>query len=87
MLVNAAGAHPPAWTTSRMETVRCDVANVAGTAAEVAIHVGQREQRENGEAGVARLATLRLTPYSAKRLQELLAVLVNEHDRRHGGPA
>lgn len=67
-----------------MASLRCDVANALGTASAVVLHLGQREQRTGGEAGVRLLRTLTLTPYSAKRLQELLAVLVREHDRRRG---
>lgn len=83
----AEGAPPPAWDTSRMATSRCDVANAAVTGAEVVVHAGVREAREDGTQGVALLHTLHLTPWSARRLQELLALLVREHDRRRGGPS
>jgi hypothetical protein len=51
----------------------------------VRVHFGQREAAEDGAAGVRLAHTLTLTPYAAKRLQELLAVLVGEHDRRRDG--
>lgn len=81
----ADGARPPAWDISRMETARCDVASAALSSAGVVVHFGRRAAREGGAAGVDLVHTLELTPYGAKRLQELLAVLVRDHDRRPGG--
>lgn len=75
---------PPPWDTAAMETLRCDVANAAVQGDEVMVHFGRREAGEGGELGVRHLRALRLTPYAAKRLQELLAVLVRDHDRRRG---
>lgn len=68
-----------------MQTLRCDVASAAVESAEVRIHFGERETREGGAAGVRQAHTLALAPHAAKRLHELLALLVGEHDRRRGG--
>lgn len=76
----------PAWNTAALETVRCDVANAAVERDRVQVHAGVRVVREDGTTGVEHARTLVLTPYAARRLQELLAVLLGEHDRRHGGP-
>jgi hypothetical protein len=83
----AKGAAPPAWDIAAMQGLRCDVVNAALADGQVLLHVGQREQREDASVGVQRLQTLVLTPYSAKRLQELLAYLVSQHDQRRGDPA
>lgn len=69
-----------------METVRCDVANAGGAGQEVLVHLGRREARADGASGVGLARTVRLTPYGAKRLQELLAALVRDHDQRRGDP-
>jgi hypothetical protein len=71
---------PPAWDTSRMQTLRCDVANATGSAAGVRLQFGRREARPDGASGVSLCHGVALTPYAAKRLQELLAVLVRQHD-------
>lgn len=68
-----------------MQTLHCDVANASSEGAQVRVHFGQRETREDGDAGVRLSQTLQLTPYAAKRLQELLALLVGELDRRRSG--
>lgn len=68
-----------------MQTLRCDVGQAVPEAGTVLVHLGQREAREDGAALVRPQAALQLTPYVAKRLQELLSLLVQEHDRRRGG--
>lgn len=81
-----AESNPPKWDLSRLETARCDVANAANAGADVVVHFGRREDGDQGEAGVSLARTMQLTPYAAKRLQELLAVLVHEHDKRRENP-
>lgn len=76
---------PRRWDITGMSTVRCDVASVTASSSTVALRFGLRETRADGAAGVRLAQVIELTPYSAKRLQELLAVLVREHDRRNGG--
>jgi hypothetical protein len=84
-MADPAERRPPAWDTARMETVRCDVASATVADGEVLLHFGQRATRADGVQGVQQVQGVRLTPYCAKRLQELLAVLVRDHDRRGGG--
>jgi len=67
-----------------METLPCDVANAAASGAGVIVQFGRREPRDGGAVGVNLVQTVELTPYAAKRLQELLAALVRDHDQRQG---
>jgi hypothetical protein len=86
-MADAATTAAPAWDTAGMQSLRCDVVNAVLAEGQVVIHVGQRERREDASTGVQHLQTLVLTPYSAKRLQELLAYLVSQHHPRRGDPA
>jgi hypothetical protein len=74
------------WDTSQLKSSYCNVANATSTREEVIINFGvnQNWERPKSELEVQLLHRIILSPYAAKRLQELLNKLIREYETRHG---
>lgn len=74
------------WDTSQLKSCYCNVANATSTREEVIINFGVNQNRERPKAvhEVQLLHRIILSPYAAKRLQELLNKLIREYESRHG---
>jgi len=74
------------WDTSQLKSSYCNVANATSTREEVIINFGinQNWERPKAELEVQLLHRIILSPYAAKRLQELLNKLIREYESRHG---
>lgn len=79
------GGGPPPWDISDMVVARCDVASAAADAGKVALHFGRRAPRADGAVRVDLAQELELSPYAARRLQELLNALLRHHDKAPRG--
>jgi len=74
------------WDTSNLKSSYCNVANATSTREEVIINFGvnQNWERPKDVHEVQLLHRIILSPYAAKRLQELLNKLIREYESRHG---
>ncbi len=72
--------------TRPLKSSYCNVANATTTREEVVINFGvnQNWDRSRTEFEIQLLHRIILSPYAAKRLQELLTKLVKEYETRHG---
>jgi hypothetical protein len=82
---------PPAdsrlrWDTSGLKSSYCNVANATSTREEVILNFGVNENwdRPRAELQVQLLHRIILSPFAAKRLQELLTKLIREYESRYG---
>ena len=75
------------WDTARLETTYCNVANATSTRQEVVLNFGvnQNGDRPRGELGIELLHRVILSPFAARRLQQLLTKLITEYESRHDG--
>ncbi len=96
----AAAAAPPAAATiqpsqklrfdmANIKSTDCNVCNATSTREEVVINFGINKTWDmTGAAGKDMEVQLEhriiLSPYAAKRLQDLLARLITEHEQRYG---
>lgn len=82
----ASGQGRVRWDTSQIKSSYCNIANATSTREEVIINFGvnQNWERSRTELEVQLLHRIILSPYAAKRLQELLAKLIREYEARHG---
>ena len=74
------------WDTSDLKSSYCNVANATSTREEVIINFGvnQNWERPNAVHEIHLSHRIILSPYAAKRLQELLNKLIREYESRHG---
>lgn len=84
-----AGAPDPAsvrWDTSQLKSSYCNIANATSTREEVVLNFGvnQNWDRPRAELEIQLLHRIILSPYAAKRLQQLLTKLITEYETRHG---
>ncbi|MBE0616166.1 MAG: DUF3467 domain-containing protein [Burkholderiales bacterium] len=74
------------WDTSQLKSSYCNIANATSTREEVIVNFGINEnwERPRTELEVQLLHRIILSPYAAKRLQELLTKLIKEYEARYG---
>jgi len=74
------------WDTSGLKSSYCNVANATSTREEVILNFGVNENwdRPRTELQVQLLHRIILSPFAAKRLQELLTKLIREYETRYG---
>ena len=74
------------WNTADVKSSYCNVANATSTREEVVINFGvnQNWDRSQAEFEIELLHRIILSPFAAKRLQELLSKLISEYEARHG---
>jgi hypothetical protein len=74
------------WDTTGLKSSYCNVANATSTREEVVLNFGVNENwdRPRAELEVQLLHRIILSPFAAKRLQELLTKLIREYEARHG---
>lgn len=74
------------WDTSALKSSYCNVANATSTREEVILNFGVNENwdRPRAELEVQLLHRIILSPFAAKRLQELLTKLIGEYEARYG---
>jgi hypothetical protein len=84
----AAAAEQPRvrWLTADVKSSYCNVANATSTREEVVINFGvnQNWDRQQRDFDIQLLHRIILSPFAAKRLQELLSKLIAEYETRHG---
>jgi hypothetical protein len=81
------GAQPRVrFDNSQIKSDYCNVCNATSTREEVVINFGVNQTWDTGaaELEVKMLHRIILSPFAAKRLQELLTRLINEHEARYG---
>jgi hypothetical protein len=74
------------FDTSQIKSSYCNVCNATSTREEVVINFGVNQTWDTGtrELEVQMLHRIILSPFAAKRLQELLTKLMQEYEARHG---
>src|SRR5262245_20088632 len=74
------------WNTADIKSSYCNVANATSTREEVVINFGvnQNWDRQQAEFEIQLLHRIILSPFAAKRLQELLSKLIGEYEARYG---
>ncbi len=74
------------WDTAELKSTYCNVANATSTRQEVVLNFGVNENRDRprAELGIELLHRVILSPFAARRLQQLLTKLVTEYESRHG---
>jgi hypothetical protein len=74
------------WDTSGLKSSYCNVANATSTREEVVLNFGVNENWDRPRAAleVQLLHRIILSPFAAKRLQELLSKLIREYETRYG---
>ena len=74
------------WNTADVKSSYCNVANATTTREEVVINFGvnQNWDRQQAEFEIQLLHCIILSPFAAKRLQELLSKLIGEYEARYG---
>jgi hypothetical protein len=82
----AAGEQRLRWDTSELKSSYCNVANATSTREEVVLNFGVNSnwERPRAELEVQLLHRIILSPFAAKRLQELLTKLIREYETRYG---
>lgn len=80
-------APPVRVDTSNLKSSYCNVCNATSTREEVVLNFGLNETWDLGvkEVQVQLAHRIILSPQAAKRLQELLTQMMNEHQARYGG--
>lgn len=74
------------FDTAELKSSYCNVCNATSTREEVVLNFGINESwdREQGDVSVKLTHRIIVSPYAAKRLQELLTKLMTEHEGRYG---
>lgn len=74
------------FDTSNVKSTYCNVANATSTREEVVINFGVNKTWDmgGGELEVQVEHRIILSPFAAKRLQQLLTRLMSEHEARYG---
>jgi hypothetical protein len=84
---NAADTSPKVrFDSSGVKSTYCNVCNATSTREEVVINFGVNKTWEMGgpDMEVQLEHRIILSPFAAKRLQELLTRLISEHEQRYG---
>ncbi len=76
----------PRWDDSKMQSAYANVCNVLGTREEITLLFGTNKAWQAGsdEVGVQLSQRVVLTPYTAKRLSQMLEQGVREYEQRFG---
>lgn len=76
----------PKWDDSAMQTAYANVCNVLGTREEITLLFGTNQawQAGAGEVNVRLTQRIVLTPYTAKRLAQMLDQGIREYEQRFG---
>lgn len=76
----------PRWDDTAMQSAYANVCNVMGSREEITLLFGTNKawQAGSGELDVAVSHRIVLTPYTAKRLAQMLAEGVREYEQRFG---
>jgi hypothetical protein len=74
------------FDTANIKSTYCNVCNATSTREEVIINFGVNKTWDMGERDLEVQVEHRiiLSPYAAKRLQEMLTKLMTEHEQRYG---
>ena len=74
------------FDTSNIKSTYCNVCNATSTREEVVVNFGVNKTWDmgGGELEVQLEHRIILSPFAAKRLQELLTRLMSEHEARYG---
>jgi len=74
------------WLTADVKSSYCNVANATTTREEVVVNFGvnQNWDRQQRDFDIQLLHRIILSPFAAKRLQELLSKLIAEYETRYG---
>jgi hypothetical protein len=74
------------WHTADVKSSYCNVANATTTREEVVVNFGvnQNWDRQQKDFDIQLLHRIILSPFAAKRLQELLTKLIAEYETRYG---
>jgi Protein of unknown function (DUF3467) len=81
----ASVAIKPKWDDSVMQTAYANVCNVLGSREEIALLFGTNQAWQSGNELQVRLShRIVLTPYTAKRLAQMLEQGVREYEQRFG---
>jgi hypothetical protein len=80
------GAQPVKIDTSDLKSSYCNVCNASSTREEVVLNFGVNQNWDLGQRNldVHLLHRIILSPFAAKRLQEMLNKLIAEHESRYG---
>jgi Protein of unknown function (DUF3467) len=84
---NEARAQPRVrFDHSQVKSTYCNVCNATSTREEVVINFGVNQTWDTGDPDLVVQMQHRiiLSPFAAKRLQELLTRLIQDHETRHG---
>lgn len=76
----------PRWDDSKMQSAYANVCNVLGTREEITLLFGTNKSWQAGsdEVGVQLSQRIVLTPYTAKRLSQMMEQGVREYEQRFG---
>ena len=74
------------FDTANIKSTYCNVCNATSTHEEVVINFGVNKTWDRGDRDLEVQLEHRiiLSPYAAKRLQEMLTKLITDHEQRHG---
>jgi hypothetical protein len=74
------------FDTSSVKSTYCNVCNATSTREEVVINFGVNKNWDmnNGDMEVMIEHRIILSPFAAKRLQEMINRLISEHETRYG---
>jgi hypothetical protein len=80
------GSQPVNIDTSNLKSSYCNVCNASSTREEVVLNFGVNQNWDLGQKNleVQLLHRIILSPFAAKRLQEMLNKLISEHEARYG---
>lgn len=80
------GGQPLKIDTSNLKSSYCNVCNASSTREEVVLNFGINQNWDLGQRNLEVQLQHRiiLSPFAAKRLQEMLNKLVTEHEARYG---
>ena len=85
----AAAGQKLRFDMTNIKSTYCNVCNATSTREEVVINFGINKTWDMGQAAGKDMEVqlehrIILSPYAAKRLQDLLARLISEHEQRYG---
>lgn len=84
--VQASSGQPVRLDTSNLKSSYCNVCNATSTREEVVLNFGINKNWDLGQANleVELQHRIILSPFAAKRLHELMATLIKQHEARYG---
>lgn len=83
---DAAGQQKVRFDSTNIKSTYCNVCNATSTREEVVINFGVNKTWDQGgqDLEVQLEHRIILSPFAAKRLQDMLARLIGEHEQRYG---